>query len=426
MHLPLTRTEDDIRGLTLDPVLPFSVFRQPPDTVPDFHALLGLAADDVVLPTYSGTTALYQGLKMAGIGPGDRVLVPSYNCGHEVEAVLRTGASIECFRIDLGLKADLDDLCRLLKQPAKAVVVTHYFGFPQAMAEISQLCREAGALLLEDAVPALFSKDDSGVLGSLGDIAAFSFRKTLPIPVGGAVAFRKGVAPKIAEPLSLPPALTRARRTSLLAYKAMSRWTPGASGHSRRVVAAGLLGAHKACVSLQYASALAGNPQHDLDSEAYDFPSAALHWGMDLFSQRVLASFNPEQIASRRQRFFNLLHAGLEHAGESGSLLPAACAGTVPLQYVLMAQERETLLPKLQRGGIPALGWWSEFHPAVEWDRFPEAVRLKQSLIALPVHQGLEDCHIAAMLRRLQRLLPDRLSTPEAKRVSPDYSQPGG
>lgn len=409
LNPPIARAHaaPDIRGLTLDPVLPLSATTQPSFTEPDFHALLGLAADAMVLPTYSGTTAIYQGLKAVGVGPGDRVLVPSYNCGHEVEAVLRTGAGIECYRIGPDLQIDLDDLRRLLKQPASVVMVTHYFGFPQALAEIGRVCREAGVLLLENAVPALFSSDGQRALGSIGDIAAFSFRKTLPIPVGGALVFRRSVAAGNAAPLLPPPALTCGRRASHLAYKALVRRSPGVGGWWRRLAASGVLGARGLCIALQHVSVLAGRPQHDLDSEDYGFPPEVLYWGMDAYSRRLLAGFRPKHIAARRRRYFNLLHAGLHCHGEAANLLPAAGGSTVPLHYVLMARDRAQFLTKLRRCGVPALDWWSGFHPAVDWEQFPDAVRLKQSLIALPVHQDLEECQVAGMLARIQGLMPE-------------------
>jgi dTDP-4-amino-4,6-dideoxygalactose transaminase len=49
--------------------------------------------------------------------------------------------------------------------------------------------------------------------------------------------------------------------------------------------------------------------------------------------------------------------------------------------------------------------WWDQLHPAVPWERFPEAVALKERVLALPVHQDVDD-------RQLDRLLDAMRSCP--------------
>jgi len=81
----------------------------------------------------------------------------------------------------------------LSKQPVcRAILAVHYFGFPQDLKPFQAYCRRTGALLIEDAAHAFLSKTPQGQpLGSAGDFGIFSFRKTLPIADGAALAVKK-------------------------------------------------------------------------------------------------------------------------------------------------------------------------------------------------------------------------------------------
>jgi dTDP-4-amino-4,6-dideoxygalactose transaminase len=45
----------------------------------------------------------------------------------------------------------------------------------------------------------------------------------------------------------------------------------------------------------------------------------------------------------------------------------------------------------LARRGVTSIRWWSGYHRALPWDEFPEACALKDTIVALPVHQDLDD-----------------------------------
>src|SRR5207245_6549749 len=63
----------------------------------------------------------------------------------------------------------------------------HYVGFPGPVQELSVACRARRLLLIEDCAQALLSNCAERPLGSFGDVAIFSIRKTLPVPDGGAL-----------------------------------------------------------------------------------------------------------------------------------------------------------------------------------------------------------------------------------------------
>ncbi|WP_290649644.1 DegT/DnrJ/EryC1/StrS family aminotransferase [Aquisalimonas sp.] len=401
-------------GLAVDPALPLGMLRR--DAGPaDLASLLGSRPEDHILPTYSGTGALFQALVRLGVGAGDGVLLPAYNCGHEVEAVLRAGAEPVFYSVDRRFGIDTDAIRRRLTglegRPPRALVVTHFLGVQQPLQALYAQCRSSGTLLIEDCAQALFSAGPDGPVGGVGDIAVFSLRKTLPIPVGGVAVFRRHLLDRPPEPLPPPPWLTRTGALGYRVQKALWQRRPGVGGRVRRYAAALLALVREAGQELGRGVTWLGWPQHDPEDEGYDFPAAMLRWGMDATSLRLLGAFNPAAIAAQRRRNFLALTQRLMRGGLSVPT-PSLDGKTVPLYCVVAVADRTGVLKALHARGVPALDWWSAFHPAVPWGRFAQAVRLKHSLVALPVHQDLTTGHVEAMADALVAASDERYVAP--------------
>jgi dTDP-4-amino-4,6-dideoxygalactose transaminase len=133
----------------------------------------------------SGRAAIYFGLKALNLPPDSTIIAPSYNCSVEINSIVYAGYSVKFYSLGLNLKVDLQEIKSLLSPDSRALMVIHYFGFPQPMEEIVSFCREYGLILIEDCAHALYSKYSGRFLGDFGDIATFSLRKTLPLPNGG-------------------------------------------------------------------------------------------------------------------------------------------------------------------------------------------------------------------------------------------------
>jgi len=136
-----------------------------------------------------GRRALAAGLK-AVLGSSPRtVLLPELICGDLLCALAAAGASPVFYRVG----PDLRPAEGPERWPsAGAVLAVDYFGFPQDLSLFQAYAARTGAVLIEDNAHGLFSRDESGAfLGSRADLGLFSLRKTLPIPDGGALVFRK-------------------------------------------------------------------------------------------------------------------------------------------------------------------------------------------------------------------------------------------
>ena len=133
-----------------------------------------------------GRQALIAAFKLAGIEPGDPVLMPEFICREVPEAARAISARPAYLRVDPQLGC-ADDPAQWPK--AKAVIAVNYFGFAQNLEPFRRYCARNKALLIEDNAHGLFSRDDEGRwLGTRGDAGIFSLRKTLTLPNGAALA----------------------------------------------------------------------------------------------------------------------------------------------------------------------------------------------------------------------------------------------
>ncbi|MDR7438353.1 MAG: DegT/DnrJ/EryC1/StrS family aminotransferase [Armatimonadota bacterium] len=139
------------------------------------------------IATSSGTTALQAVLEAAGIGPGDRVIVPPFTFVATSNAVVHRGAvpvfvDIEPGTFNLDPNRVEDALRR--HRNVRAILVVHLYGLPARMDALCDLARRYGLLLIEDAAQAHGAAFQGRRAGSFGDAAIFSFYPTKNITTG--------------------------------------------------------------------------------------------------------------------------------------------------------------------------------------------------------------------------------------------------
>jgi dTDP-3-amino-2,3,6-trideoxy-4-keto-D-glucose/dTDP-3-amino-3,4,6-trideoxy-alpha-D-glucose/dTDP-2,6-dideoxy-D-kanosamine transaminase len=155
----------------------------------ELAAFLGV---DHALGVASGTDALE--LAMRAVVPVDRpVVVTAANCGgYSTTAARRAGFEVRYADVDPRTHLlTPETLAQVLGQDVGAVVVTHLYGRSADVAAIRAACEPLGIAIVEDCAQALGATRPEGRVGSLGDVAAFSFYPTKNLGAlgdGGAVA----------------------------------------------------------------------------------------------------------------------------------------------------------------------------------------------------------------------------------------------
>ncbi len=138
----------------------------------------------------SCTTALHLSLVVAGVEPGDEVIVPSMSFIATANAVVHAGATPVFAEVEpTTYNLDLEDVQARITPRTRAIVLVHQLGLPADVEAFSALAREHGLQLVEDAACAIGSSLDGRRIGSHGNLTCFSFhpRKLVTTGDGGMV-----------------------------------------------------------------------------------------------------------------------------------------------------------------------------------------------------------------------------------------------
>lgn len=145
-----------------------------------------------VVGTGNGFDALHIALAAMGVGAGDEVIVPGFSYAATWLAVHRTGATIVPVDVkeeDAVIDASLIEAA--ITGQTKAILPVHLYGNPAPMHVIRRLAKKHSLMVLDDAAQAHGLKIDGLSIGSLSDVAAFSFYPTKNLGGfgdGGAIA----------------------------------------------------------------------------------------------------------------------------------------------------------------------------------------------------------------------------------------------
>ncbi len=344
-------------------------------------AVLPFKASDVLF-VHRGRVAIWWAAKGFGLSAGTEILVPAYHCGSEVDPLVRLGVKVRAIDVESDLSISVDKVAAAVTEKTRAVYVIHYFGVAQDLAALAQWCRERSLLLIEDCALALFSEIDGRPVGNVGDAAIFSFRKTLPVPDGGALVLKNSRVQAEAALVPPPPRLIRFELGRLL-----GQW---ARGHLPQWMA--LRDGRKAATRAGAVDVRGGRLLPLADDERFD--ERAVSWAMSHASQRICGATDPVSVKARRRANFEHLFDRLHDVAGIRPLLTILPDGACPVVFPIECDQRTALYRHLLECCIAAIPWWAGFHEAIEWDAFPVARRLKESVVALPLHQGLGPEHM--------------------------------
>jgi len=161
---------------------------------------------DSAVACQSGTAALHLSLISCGIGNGDVVIAPTLTFIAAVNPISYVGAEPMFMDCDDSLNMDMDKLeqylseeCsfvddilydKSLNKPVKAVLVVHVFGNNADMEKLMPLAEKYNLTVIEDATEAVGTfytsgKYDGKMLGTIGNMGAYSFNGNKIITTGG-------------------------------------------------------------------------------------------------------------------------------------------------------------------------------------------------------------------------------------------------
>ena len=137
------------------------------------------------LLSHSGTGALEAATMLAGLGPGDEAIMPSFAYPTMATAVVRQGATPVFVDVDpRTLNLDPAEVKKAVGPQTKAIIAVHYGGIGCEMDELLDIAAVAGLVVIEDAAHCLLASYRDRPLGTLGDLGTFSFHHTKNVSSG--------------------------------------------------------------------------------------------------------------------------------------------------------------------------------------------------------------------------------------------------
>jgi dTDP-4-amino-4,6-dideoxygalactose transaminase len=323
----------------------------------------------LVVLTPSCAAALELAVTLAGLGPGDEAVVPSFNHPAAAVAVAKAGAVPVFADIapdTLGL--DPGAAAAAVTPRTRAIMPTHYAGVACDMAGLASLAHRERLAVLEDAAHGLCADLDGRPLGTFGDAGCFSFDhvKNVSSGEGGALVVNR-------EEWVARAQVLRDRGTNRAAFDRGEvpeyTWT-------------------------------------DLGAAALPPELAAAY----LWGQLELA----EEITSARLESWAMYDERLAIAEEAGMLarpsVPPGRAHDGHIYYVLLPdrQERDAAIARLAEAGVQAAFHFVPLHSAPAGRRLGRATEplevtddISARLVRLPIWPGLTEQdveHVVAAL----------------------------
>jgi len=123
----------------------------------------------------TGTAALHSAVVIAGVKPGDEVILPSFTFHATAEVVLMAGGEPIFADIDPDTYTiTAETVEAVMTRNTKVIMPVHLYGLPADLDPLKKLARDRGVTLIEDAAQAHGAEYNGSKIGSIGDMTCFS------------------------------------------------------------------------------------------------------------------------------------------------------------------------------------------------------------------------------------------------------------
>ena len=347
--------------------------------------------------------ALFLGLGCLGLVPGDRVLVPAYVCKVVVDPLVAFGAEVDFYEVTRSCEPDFRDLESRIRADTKAILGVHYFGFPQDMPRLREICDTRSLFLIEDCAHVLRGQAGGRPIGSYGDISIFSWRKFFPLFDGGVLV--------VNSPWRAPEISWQAE-TPLFAMKALVNVLEKRIGQTRSPIVGTLYRfwqGVKAALRRRVINEEVASAQHlSFDTAGVDFDAGFVTVAMSSVSRWILRHSKVGLIEERRRANYLYLQNSFAEIPGVTLLVPDLPDMVCPWMIPFFFDGIEHGDRKLRQRRIPGASWSMVVPGELPRDGFPDARFLYENLISLPVHQDLERSELEAMVNAVIAICAER------------------
>ena len=135
----------------------------------------------------NGRSALKAGLKILNLKKKDEVLVPEFICDSVIQPFKDLNITPIFFNVKNNLNPNWKDVSKKFNQNTKAIMMIHFFGFPNEIEKFYKFKKNKKIYLIEDYCHGKNGKYKNSFLGNFGDISFSSIKKIIPIVKSGGI-----------------------------------------------------------------------------------------------------------------------------------------------------------------------------------------------------------------------------------------------
>jgi len=339
-----------------------------------------------------GRYALHAAYSLAGVGASGGLLAPSYHCRTMLDPAIRLGAEIRLYPLGHKLAPDLSKIREIISNsqiPIKAILATHYFGMPQNLVELSDLCQEHGISLIEDCAHAIVTGRRSDLIGQYGQYVVSSPYKFFPCADGGTLIAKDENVREQAEYASL---LGETKEILISAHRLLS-------GPVRVNTRLELLDSEIDTLTRTVFTP-ANQSQEELPTSSRNYVqknenASGLGW-----SRWLTKHTDMNRLVTRRRNNFHLWLRAVDGLPHCKPLFNELAGGMVPYMFPLYIDYPEPHFYILKHLGVPI--WrWDEM--AVSECKIASNYRL--NLLHLPCHQELTVAEMEWMTSAVRKVM---------------------
>lgn len=338
--------------------------------------------------TVSGEAAIFFALRNADLKQGDTILVPTYHCPTMIRPARHLGLDIRFYPLAYPGYADLDHIEACFRSRSiRAILLAHYFGFPQPVRQLRELCDAWGVVLIEDCAHALFGVADDAPLGSWGDYAIASLSKFLPLAWGGClVSHRKDLS--VGPTVRPSVAQTLTKWLDVFEIAARHGRPAGISGPLRCAFAAKNVVRRGLRRRQRHSSALPAPLPGETVSTWFDLASAMA--APPTYVGQTALGVDHGYIRDRRRQIFRYLADSLSGAPGLQVLYPRLDEDVVPYVFPVISDKPDLLFQRARAQGLTVFRWDRRW-PGTPSLKDDLGTLWSDQLLQLPCQQSMSD-----------------------------------
>ncbi|OGL41467.1 MAG: hypothetical protein A2042_01470 [Candidatus Schekmanbacteria bacterium GWA2_38_11] len=327
-----------------------------------------------------GLSAIFDAIKILGLSPGDKVLLPSYTCIDTVMPFLNNGIDISFYNINEDLSINKKDLENRIEDRVKALFFIHYFGFPQDLDYIEFLKKKFNIFLIEDCAHAFLSEINDRYLGNLGDVSIFTLRKMIPVHNVGILVVNND---------EIDDLFSNYNKISSVFKGTLSRIIENIKFRSGITFPAKNLKMMEKAIE----STIINNQQKKI------YPKK----GISTINKKLLNNFDYIKIKNTRRSNFEILLDWVKNRKNITPVFDSLPDGVSPMSFPVILEKRDIVCKLMNIHGIDAYPW--PFLPTGLENSYKVSHYLAENIMLLPLHQDLKTKHLNYITMLLEKAL---------------------